>query len=242
LLNWKNQSAPGFMHGDDSPFGSVHRVELFNQFPRHVTLAQDVGVMNRAATGDARALVWPVVSRVLHTGAAPDDLDASVVALLDDWVRRDAPRVDVNNDGRYDDAGASIMDALWTPIARSVMQPVYGALTDDLNRIRGLGGLSGESFVDKDLRTLLGEHVEGKFNLRYCGAGSLRACRDSLWQTIDTISHFIAGARGSNPSTWVGPAATTGFAPGLIPDRFPATNRPTFQQVLEFDHHTGSRR
>jgi penicillin amidase len=241
LLNWNNQSAPGFMHGDDAPFGSVHRVELFNKFPRHVTLAQDVGVMNRAATGDPRALVWPVISRVLHTGAAPDDLDARVVALLDDWVRRDAPRVDANDDGRYDDAGASIMDAVWTPLATTVMQPVYGALTDDLNRIRGLGGLSGESFVDKDLRTLLGEHVKGKFNLRYCGAGSLGACRASLWQTIDSVSHSIAAAMGSDPATWAGPAATTGFAPGLISDRFPSTNRPTFQQVLEFDHQTRSR-
>src|SRR5207237_8218531 len=26
LLNWNNRSAPGFMHGDDDPFGSVHRV------------------------------------------------------------------------------------------------------------------------------------------------------------------------------------------------------------------------
>ena len=33
LLNWNNQSAPGFMHGDDDPYGSVHRVELFDQFP-----------------------------------------------------------------------------------------------------------------------------------------------------------------------------------------------------------------
>ena len=32
LLNWNNRSAPGFMHGDDDPFGSVHRVELFNRF------------------------------------------------------------------------------------------------------------------------------------------------------------------------------------------------------------------
>ena len=39
LLNWNNQSAPGFMHGDDAPFGSVHRVELFDQWPRQPTLA-----------------------------------------------------------------------------------------------------------------------------------------------------------------------------------------------------------
>ena len=36
LLNWNNRSAPGFMHGDDEPYGSVHRVELFDRFPRSV--------------------------------------------------------------------------------------------------------------------------------------------------------------------------------------------------------------
>ena len=72
LLNWNNQSAPGFMHGDDSPFGSVHRVELFDQWPRKPQLADVVSVMNRAATEDARSLAWPVVSRVLRSGPAPN--------------------------------------------------------------------------------------------------------------------------------------------------------------------------
>ena len=33
LLNWNNQSAPGFMHGDDEPYGSVQRVEMFDRVP-----------------------------------------------------------------------------------------------------------------------------------------------------------------------------------------------------------------
>src|SRR4029453_6292913 len=71
LLNWNNRSAPGFMHGDDAPFGSAHRVELFDKWPRHPTLADAVSVMNRAATEDVRSVVWPVVSRVLRGGTAP---------------------------------------------------------------------------------------------------------------------------------------------------------------------------
>ena len=58
-----------------------------------------VGVMNRAATEDVRSPVWPIVSRVLHTGPAPSARDQKVVDLLDDWVRRDAPRLDANDDG-----------------------------------------------------------------------------------------------------------------------------------------------
>ena len=61
--------------------------------------------MNRAATEDVRSPVWPVVSRVLHTGPAPSARDQKVVDLLDDWVRRDAPRLDADDDGLYDEAG-----------------------------------------------------------------------------------------------------------------------------------------
>jgi hypothetical protein len=242
LLNWNNQSAPGFMHGDDTPFGSVHRVELFDKFPARVTLAEDVGVMNRAATEDVRSLVWPVVSKVLRGGDAPNALDAQVVALLDDWVRRDAPRLDADNDGTYDDVGPVIMDALWGNIADAVMRPVYGPLTTDLNRIRSLTGLSGLSFVDKDLRTLLGERVQRPFHLRYCGKGSIAACRASLWDAVDRVTRVLVVVDGPDPTTWHGRAARTGFVPGLIPDTMRTTNRPTFQQVLEFDHRGGRHR
>ena len=235
FLNWNNQSAPGFMHGDDDPYGSVHRVELFNKFPAEVTLANDVSVMNRAATEDGRALVWPVVSEVLHGSAAPNALDAKVVRMLDRWVARAAPRLDADNDGLYDDAGPTAMDALWPNVADAVMRPVYGNLTSDLNNIRWLGGLDGQSFVDKDLRTLLGKAVKGKFNLRYCGNGSLDACRASLWAVVDQVAASLAATNGNDPGAWRSTAARAGFTPGLIPNTMRATNRPTFQQVLEFD-------
>jgi len=233
LLNWNNRSAPGFMHGDDAPFGSVQRVELFDQWPRHPTLADTVSVMNRAATEDVRSPVWPVVSRVLRSGAAPSALADRTVAVLDDWVTRDAPRLDADLDGDYDDAGPVISDALWRPIADAVMRPVYGDLTDDLNEVRSLSGAAGQSYVDKDLRALLGDRVNGRFNLSYCGNGSLDACRASLWAVVEQVAGELAAEQGSEPSSWTGPAARTGFAPGLIPDTIRTTNRPTFQQVLE---------
>ncbi len=242
LLNWNNKSAPGFMHGDDTPLGSVHRVELFDNFPRRVTLAEDVGVMNNAATQDVRSPVWPVVSKVLHGSAAPNALDAKVVNVLDDWVRDNAPRLDADNNGQYDAAGPTIMDALWPNVADAVMRPVYGALTGDLDHIRGLGSLSGESLVDKDLRTLLHEKVKGPFHLRYCGKGSLTACRASLWAAVDQIAARLAAANGPDPSAWRSKSSRTGFTPGLIPDTMRTVNRPTFQQVLEFDHRNGRSR
>jgi hypothetical protein len=235
LLNWNNRSAPGFMHGDDEPYGSAQRVELFDQWPRRPRLVDVVRIMNRAATEDVRAPVWPVVSAVLGRGAAPNARAARIKQLLDDWVRRDAPRLDANLDGRYDDVGPAILDEAWRPIAEAVMRPVFGELTDDLSDVRGLNGQSGHSYVDKDLRRLLGRKVRGPYNLRYCGLGSLKACRASLWAAVESVSNSLATRfNDPDPTHWIGDASRTGFQPGLIDTTFRTTNRPTFQQVLEF--------
>lgn len=237
LLNWNNRSAPGFVHGDDEAFGSVHRVELFDKFPWQVKLTDDVGVMNRAATEDVRSPVWPVVSKVLHTGPAPSARDQKVVDLLDDWVRRDAPRLDADDNGLYDEASPAIMDEVWRPIAVAVMGKVLGDRLADVDSVRGLNGLAGESYVDKDLRTLLGYPVKGRFNLSYCGEGSLRVCRNSLWIALHVAADRLATQFGDpDPAKWLKTASRTGFQPGLIPNTMRTTNRPTFQQVLEFQH------
>ena len=236
LLNWNNQSAPGFMHGDDEPYGSVQRVEMFDQWSLAPQLTETVGIMNRAATEDVRSPVWPVVSRVLQAGTAPTPRDQQVVDILDDWVDRDAPRVDGDADGFFDEPGPVIMDALWRPIADAVMAPVIGALIPDLNVIRPLNGAEGHSYVDKDLRTLLGDPVIDPFNLSYCGLGSLSACSDSLWQALHQVADTLAVQQAqADPSLWRKEVGTTGFVPGLLPNRFPTTNRPTFQQVLELE-------
>ena len=88
-------------------------------------------------------------------------------------------------------------------------------------------GLSGESYVDKDLRTLLGEKVEGPFNLCYCGKGKLAACRASLWEAVHASADAARrGARGADPAQWLTEADTTGFAPGLLPTPVPDDEPP----------------
>jgi acyl-homoserine lactone acylase PvdQ len=236
LLNWNNRSAPGFMHGDDEPYGSVQRVENFDRFPAQAQLTDNVGIMNRAASEDVRSSAWPLVSRVLRTGAAPDARDQQILDLLDEWIGRDAPRLDADNDTFYDEAGPVIMDAMWRPLVNAVMAPVFGGLIGDLNNIRDLNGLEGASYVDKDLRRLLGDPVVGPFNLAYCGAGDLTACRDALWQAIHATAATTATQLGQpDPALWRRAARRTGFTPGLLPNTFPFTNRPTFQQVLELE-------
>ena len=234
ILNWNNQSAPGFMHGDTTPYGSVHRVELFDQFPDRVELAGVVGVMNRSATEDVRSPAWPTVSEVLRGGDAPTALAAQVVDILDAWIADDAPQLDADDDGSYDSPAPTIMDALWEPLVAAAMRPVFGDLTEALDDVRNLSGNNGSSLIDKDLRTLLGQPVEGPFNLSYCGNGVLDDCRASLWQTVDDVAQQLAAERGNDPTTWLKEAPRTSFAPNLIPETFRRTNRPTFQQLLDF--------
>ena len=65
---------------------------------------------------------------------------------------------------------------------------------------------------------------------------ALPICTASLWQVIHQAADAVASDLGqADPALWRKPAARTGFVPGLLPDTFPSTNRPTFQQVLEFD-------
>ena len=231
LLNWNNQSAPGFMHGDDNQYGSVQRVENFDQWPDQVDLAGVVGVMNRAATEDVRSTVWPVISDVLIGGDAPSDLAKQAVALLDEWVADDAPRLDADDDGFADSPGPLLLDEIFDAVDAAVREPVLGAAIAAGVDFRGI---DSASLIDKDLRTVLGEPVEGAFNVGYCGAGDLDACRDSLWAAVDDAVAALAAERGADIPTWLPPGQRLTFAPGLIDNDFRATNRPTYQQLLEF--------
>jgi acyl-homoserine lactone acylase PvdQ len=252
FLNWNNKAAPGYMHGDEvHSYGSVHRVDMFDRIPRRADIVDMVSVMNRAATEDVRVTeVWPVIVRVLRGSQPPDALTGQAAELLGAWADRGGSRIDRNLDGFVDDPGAAVMDAAWDRFAEAVMRPVLGETTADLARIMGRdsapyrSGGNGSSFgsgwygyVDKDLRTVLGQRVRGRFNLRYCGRGSLSVCRASLWAALQGAAQALAAAQGPVASAWRADATLDriDFQPGLIPNTMRWTNRPTFQQVLRFN-------
>jgi hypothetical protein len=125
---------------------------------------------------------------------------------------------------------------------------VLGPLTDQLKQLAPIDnpanpggssyGAGWYSYVDKDLSTLLGKTVQGKFSTAYCGGGDLTACAASLWQSLDAAGNALAAAQGSDPAAWRADAiAERIHFSGFIPDTMRWTNRPTFQQVIQFGSH-----
>ena len=255
LLNWNNKPAPGWGAADDNwSFGPVFRVQLFQGLkPTGNQPADVVSVMNRAATQDLRALlVWPLVARVLAGGPAPDARTRQAADLVTAWVAKGASRLDTNLTGKIDDPGAAVLDAAWTPLAQAVLEPVLGSLVgpgdgtltsmmgpDDAANSQGSSYASGwYGYVDKDLRTLLGDKVNDPYSRLYCGNGSINACRASLWQALASATAKLAASQGADPTTWRSDATKERitFSPGLLgpSGTMRWTNRPTFQQVVSF--------
>jgi acyl-homoserine lactone acylase PvdQ len=247
ILNWNNRPAPGFAAADDNwDYGSVHRVEMFDPIKKfsRARLNNVVSVMNAAATQDLRSTqLTPVVAEVLGTSAAPSPRAQRMLEIVKDWTAQGSSRLDVDLDGKIDHPGAAIWDAWYPKLADAVLSPVLGDLTASFASFHARGGLSFGggwfSYIDKDLRTLLGQPVKAKYANRYCGKGDLAACQASIWAALDAAGADLEAAQGSDPGAWRrdANAERIKFVPGLIPDTMRWTNRPTFQQVNSFDGH-----
>jgi hypothetical protein len=209
--------------------------------------------MNRAATQDLPAVrVWPAINRVLAGGSAPDARTGQAAQLISSWVRRGADRLDRNLDGKIDEPGAAILDAAFPMMATAELGGVVGpAAIADLTVLHKPdetpAGRNGSSYgdgwygyVDKDLRRIMGQRVRGPLSRVYCGGGDLNACRASLWAALKAAADSLAAAQGADPTQWRADATAERiqFKPVLgLANSMRWTNRPTFQQVIEFGGH-----
>jgi len=242
ILNWNNKPGLGFSSSDDNwSFGPVQRVQLLrNAVARQKvhTLASLTGAMNRAATQDLRTVaVLPVLENYLG-GTAPSAFDNQLVSLMFDWLKNGASRIDQDLDGKIDDPGAAIMDAVWPGLADVLMRPTLGPLTDRLKTLLGVddfanphgssyfGGWYG--YVVRDLAAS---------TPTFCGGGDSSRCRASLWAAIDEAGAALAAAQGPDPTRWRADATGERITFGFLPQTARWTNRPTFQQVISFDSH-----
>jgi len=197
---------------------------------RGVTPERVVGAMNAAATQDVREVTLePVLSRLLHGGGTHSVLAAKELALLDAWYRHGSSRLDrtdASGIGQITDPGAAIMDTAWPLLANAWASTVLGPRLS--NEFAGFvsrfdqppgGQYTGwHIYLNKDLRTLLGERVRGRYAVRYCGGGDLRRCRAQLWGALERAGAALVGKYGPFPSNWRSSAIPERikFVPGLL--------------------------
>jgi hypothetical protein len=186
---------------------------------------------------------------VLGSEQLPSQRAAAAFKFLVAWNAGGASRLDRDGDGKVDDPGAAIMDALYPHLADAVLGPVLGA---DLPLLRALEDPSDDAntqgsayldgwygYIDKDLRALLGRPVRGPLANRYCGAGNLAACRVALLDALEAACAELAAKQGPDPAAWRADANAERirFTSGILPDTMRWTNRPTFQQIFSFRTH-----
>ncbi|WP_329583886.1 penicillin acylase family protein [Kitasatospora sp. NBC_01250] len=166
-----------------------------------------------------------------------------------------------------------IMDAWWPLVADGVMHPglgdqLFSALTGALQINESpSGGQTGPvgggsvsanesiphkgssfqygwwSYLDKDLRSVLGEPVTDPLAQPFCGGGSLTACRTVLLDTLqqaaaETPAQVYPGdsdcAAGDQ---WCADTIIQRPLGGVTDGKISWQNRPTYQQVVEFPSH-----
>ncbi|WP_166462893.1 penicillin acylase family protein [Amycolatopsis acidicola] len=99
------------------------------------------------------------------------------------------------------------------------------------------------SYVDKDLRAVLGEPVAGGLAQPYCGGGDLASCRTALLTTLAQAAAqpasevYPADDNCSAGQQWCADSIVQRPLGGVTDPASTWQNRPTFQQVVQFAGH-----
>jgi hypothetical protein len=247
LVNWNNKPARDFPAGDDRwDEGGTQRDDWLlaelAKTEKH-TPATVLGAANASATADPRGLMWSDVTAILAKGTAPSPLAQSVVDQITAWSADGASWVDANGDGNIDAPGQAAMASVWDRLAGAALcgrlgDAVCKALETRQSRFqRPPSGMYGgwHQYVSKDLRTLAGGTVRGRYNVRYCGKGDAAKCAADLWAAIEAGAQAEAASQGTpDVGQWKRPVVKIAFSPlPLVEMQY--TNRPSgIHQVMQF--------
>ncbi|MFJ2394336.1 penicillin acylase family protein [Streptomyces sp. NPDC087843] len=269
-ISWNNKQAKDYT---TAPWGdgSVHRGNLLEDRVKKLVAAGGVTrsaltrAMADAALADLRAEdVLPKLLQVVRSSPVTDPTAAAAVTKLSDWVTAGARRKETSAGSKtYADADAiRILDAWWPLMVKAEFAPglgtdLYTAFTANLpvdespSAAHGpTGAHAGSSFqygwwsyVDKDIRAVLGQSVQGGLAQKYCGGGSLSACRDILISTLKTAAGLTAAQvypgddQCSAGDQWCADSIVQRALGGIKHGRITWQNRPTYQQVVEYTSH-----
>ncbi len=266
ITSWNNKQAPGYSAADGQyAYGPQFRSQALDdnirkgiRGPKKMTLPRLISAMEDAGTVDDRGPYdLPYVFRVIGHHGTPAERGA--ISTLKAWVKAGSHRIDRNKDGHYDsEAAIRIVDAWWPKLVTAEFKPTLGKkgfdsvhsmlAFDDPNRNQHLGSAfdgGWYGYVSKDLRTVLGMHVRGRYSRVYCGHGKLGACRKALLSSLDDALAHDSDAEiyPEGSCTMFGniqgtPQTCSDFihfrALGAVTQpEVPWVNRPTFQQAVE---------
>ena len=269
-ISWNNKLAKDYTMASWGD-GSVHRGNLLNDRVKTlvaaggVTRASLAKAMADAALTDLRAEdVLPDLLKVLTSLPVTDPTAAAAVSKLSAWVTAGSKRTETAAGSKtYANADAiRILDAWWPLLVKAEFEPglgtnLYNAIITSLPQDEApsaahgpTGSHAGSSFqygwwsyVDKDIRAVLGETVQGPLAQKYCGGGTLTGCRDILTSTLKTAAGKTAAqvypgdelcAAGNQ---WCADSIVQRMLGGIKHYNISWQNRPTYQQVVEYTSH-----
>ncbi|MEU5533864.1 penicillin acylase family protein [Streptomyces sp. NPDC020362] len=269
-VSWNNKQAKDYTTASWGD-GSVHRGNLLDDRVKKlvaaggVTRAKLVQAMADAALADLRAEdVLPKLLKVINSSAVTDPTAADAVNKLQAWVTAGARRTEASAGSKtYANADAiRVLDGWWPLLVKGEFEPglgsdLYTAFTGNLPVDEApsaghgpTGSHAGSSFqygwwsyVDKDIRAVLGEPVQGGLTQKYCGGGSLGACRDMLISTLKQAAGLTAAQvypgddLCSAGDQWCADSINQRTLGGIKHGKISWQNRPTFQQVVEYTSH-----
>nr|WP_042190463.1 penicillin acylase family protein [Kibdelosporangium sp. MJ126-NF4]CEL19358.1 putative penicillin acylase [Kibdelosporangium sp. MJ126-NF4]CTQ94843.1 putative penicillin acylase [Kibdelosporangium sp. MJ126-NF4] len=240
---------------------------------KKVTRVNLTQAMADAALADLRAeRVLPYLLRVLESQPITDPGLANAVSLLKTWTASGSLRKETaQSSHKYAHADAiKILDAWWPLLVRAQFHPGLGDAT--YNALVGTIGINespsgfqngqpdfhtgqphkGSSFqsgwwgyVQKDLRSVLGDQVAGPLAQKYCGGGTVAGCRGvlmtSLTQAVAAPLNQVYPGDGNCGAgdQWCADTVIQNPLGGITHDKITWQNRPTFQQVAEFPARRG---
>ncbi|MET1071714.1 MAG: penicillin acylase family protein [Umezawaea sp.] len=272
-ISWNNKQALDFT---SSGFGngSVHRGDLLDDRVKALianggkaSRASVTKAMSEAAGADLRAeQVLPDLLRVIEKSAVTDPALAATVQKLKTWQQSGSLRRETTKGSKvYNHAEAiRVLDAWWPRLVQAEFQPGLGPdLYTELTRAiqvdeapsdtHGAAPHKGSSFqygwwsyVDKDIRRVLGDQVAGPLTGTYCGGGDVAACRTVLLDSLRAAAAVPANqvypgdADCAAGDQWCADSVIHRAMGGITQDKIQWQNRPTYQQVVQFPAHRGN--
>jgi len=269
--SWNNKIAQGYTVSDFGD-GSVYRSNLLDSrikalinSGQKITRASLTQAMEDAAVTDLRGqILLPQLLQVI--GTPTDPALANAVSELKTWLADGAKRREsAAGSHTYADSDAiRIMDAWWPLLVQAEFEPgmgpdLYSAMTGVLGvddspyggaeagvAHKGSAFQSGwYSYVDKDIRTILGRPVQGGLTQPWCGGGTLAGCRQALLGALSTAvatpatSVYPGDSVCSAGDQWCADSIQQHPLGGITDAQSNWQNRPTFQQVVQYPAHRG---